>query len=343
MQPVPTRPSTELMPAARRIATGSLGVLTGQRVLVVHDRAHLELAGPIAAAITESGGAPVLFELEELGPRPHTRLHEKIREAMGTAQATVLVCGFHGGEYAMRTELVEEAGRLELRHAHMVGVSARSMLAGVAVDSRRIETLAAAVLARMKPRSVLRVRSTSGTDLTVKLDARNRWVNHTGVVRPGTKENLPAGELVTCPGEISGVYVANGTLGDATGSFAGSLTKSALILQVEAGVVKRIEGSDGSLARRIQVAMRGVVNLDRVALVSLGTNFGLREPVGEIFVDQTLPSVHLSLGLTFPERTGASWTSESWIGFTATGSDVELDGAPLMKGGRYTGGLEPSP
>ena len=242
----------------------------------------------------------------------------------------------------MRTELVEEAGRLELRHAHMVGVTARSMIAGVAVDSRRVEKLAADVLARMKPRSVLRIRSASGTDLTVKLDARHRWVNHTGVVRAGTKENLPSGELVTCPGEVSGVYVANGTLGDATGSFAGSLTRSALILQIEAGAVKRIEGSDGPLARRIQVAMRGVVNLDRVALVSLGTNFGLKEPIGEIFVDQTLPSVHLSLGLTFPERTGASWTSESWIGFTATGSDVELDGTPLMKAGRYLGGLDPT-
>jgi len=69
--------------------------------------------------------------------------------------------------------------------------------------------------------------------------------------------------------------------------------------------------------------------------VSLGTNEGLREPVGEIFVDQTQPSFHVSLGLTFPDRTGASWTCERWIAFTATGSDIELDGTPLMRGGKY--------
>ena len=160
-------------------------------------------------------------------------------------------------------------------------------------------------------------------------------MNHTGVIRPGEKENLPGGELVTCPADASGTYVANGTLGDATGSFTGSLAKGALVLHVEGGVVKRVSGSDPLLARRIQVAMRGVTNLDRVALVSLGTNVGMTEPVGEIFVDQTLPSFHVSLGLTFPERTGASWSAESWIGFTSTASDVEVDGTPIMKAGRY--------
>ena len=336
MQPPPTPPvNFDLATAARRVVDGSLGVVPGERVLVVYDRAHVDVADALVHAVTETEGTPMRLVLEDLAPRPHAHLDSRVREALKGAQASALVCSFHGGEYATRAELVAEVERLGLRHAHMVGLTQRSMVAALAADPQRIEALSNKVLARMRPTSVLRVRSAAGTNLTVRLHPKNRWVNHCGVIRAGKKENLPGGELVACPADASGVYVANGTLGDATGSFVGTLAKSALVLHVEAGVVKRIEGSDASLARRLQVAIRGVPNLDRVALVSLGTNVGLLEPVGEIFVDQTLPSFHLSLGLTFPERTGASWTCERWIGFTATGSDVDVDGAPLMRAGRY--------
>jgi leucyl aminopeptidase (aminopeptidase T) len=328
-------PTFDLASAARRVVEGSLRVAAGERLVVLCDRAHLDLAEALAAAATEVGATAAQLVLEEVAARPHEHVRPEVMVALQGAQASVLVCSFHGGEYTMRGELVAEAERLRLRHAHMVGLTRKSMVAGLAVEPARVSARSLAVLSRMRPKSVLRVRSAAGTDLTVRLDERHRWVNHSGIVSAGAKENLPAGEIVTCPGDASGVYVANGTLGDATGSLAGSLTKGALILHIEGGVVKRVEGSDTTLARRIQVAMRGVPNLDRVALVSLGTNEGLREPVGEIFVDQTLPSFHLSLGLTFPARTGASWTSERWIAFTATGSDVEIDGTHAMRGGRY--------
>ncbi len=333
--PATAPPHFDLATAARRLVESSLGVKDGERVAVISDRAHAAMADELARAIGQLGGTSALVVLEDFAPRPQVHASPGVLAALEGASASVLVCSFYGGEYAMRRELVAEAERRKLRHAHMVGLTQRSMVAGLAADPEKIAALSLAVLARMKPASVLRVRSAAGTDLTVRLEPKHRWVNHSGVIRAGTKENLPAGEVVTCPADASGVYVANGTLGDATGSFAGNLTKAALVLHVEGGVVKRVEGSDATLARRIQVAMRGVPNLDRVALVSLGTNPEMREPVGEIFVDQTLPSLHVSLGLTFPERTGASWSCERWIGFTTAGTDVEVDGAPLLRAGRY--------
>jgi leucyl aminopeptidase (aminopeptidase T) len=328
-------PIYDLASAARRVVEGSLGVAAGERLVVLCDRARLDVGEALATAAAAVGATATTVILEDVSPRPHVHARAEVLAALEGANASVLVCSFHGGEYTMRSELVAAAEGHGLRHAHMVGITRKTMLASLAVDPARVEARSLSVLSRMQPRSVLRVRSAAGTDLTVRLDERHTWVNHSGVVRGGAKENLPGGEIVTCPGDVSGVYVANGTLGDATGSFAGSLTKTALVLHVEGGVVKRVDGSDATLARRIQVAMRSVPNLDRVALVSLGTNEGLREPVGEIFVDQTLPSFHVSLGLTFPERTGASWTCERWIGFTATGSDVEIDGGLIMRGGRY--------
>lgn len=331
-------PPFDLPAAARRVVESALGVASGERLCVLADRAHEDLADALREAATALGATAEVVLLEDVIARPHVHLQPAVRGAMQGAQASVLLCSFHGGEYRMRAELVAEAERLRTRHAHMVGLTRRSMLAAFAADPAKVEARSRKVLARIGPTSTLRVRSAAGTDLTVRLSAQHRWVNHSGVVRAGAKENLPGGEIVTCPEGASGVYVANGTLGDATGSIAGSLVRGALVLHVEGGAVKRVEGSDAGLARRIQVAMRSVPNLDRVALVSLGTNEAMREPVGEIFVDQTLPSFHVSLGLTFPERTGASWTCERWIGFTATGSDVDVDGSPLMRAGRYVDG-----
>src|ERR1700733_3194885 len=203
--PLPSvRANADLGSAARRIVEGSLAVTGGEKVLVLYDQAHAELAQPLCEAIAVAGGEPLRLVLEDLAPRPHTNVDPKITDAMEIAQATVLLCGFHGGEYAMRTELVAESLRRKLRHAHMVGLTPRSMLASFAVDPERIEEVARAVLERIRPSSVLRVRSAAGTDLRVRLDPRHRWVNHTGVIRAGQKGNLPGGELVTCPADATG-------------------------------------------------------------------------------------------------------------------------------------------
>jgi hypothetical protein len=76
-------------------------------------------------------------------------------------------------------------------------------------------------------------------------------------------------------------------------------------------------------------------NLERVGLVMLGTNVGILAPVGEALCDQNLPGLHLSFGGTFPEMTGATWTAKSQLTMTCAASDVDLDGLPLLRSGRY--------
>jgi hypothetical protein len=58
-------------------------------------------------------------------------------------------------------------------------------------------------------------------------------------------------------------------------------------------------------------------------------------PLGELLCDQNLPGLHIGFGATFAEQTGARWNVQSQLSMTATSGDVDLDGTPLLRRGRY--------
>jgi aminopeptidase len=327
--------ASEIAAAGRSIAQGALLLAPGEHVVIVADAPGAAIGLAIANAAGEIGAHATFLRLESLGARPLTDLHPTVRSALGRAQASVLIAGFEPGEFEMRSEFVSEAARLKLRHAHMVGVTQRSVVMGSKVDPRQIEVLAAAVRSRLRADAVMRVRSAHGTDLTVRCSPQMRWIEHTGVVRAGMKENLPAGELVTCPGDVHGVYVADGSLGDGNGVLRATLGLVPVRLFIEGGVVCRFECDDPVLLERLERAVGGVAYLDRVGLIGFGINTGMTGLAGDIFTDQKLPGFHISLGMTFPQLTGATWSAANWIAFTAVGSDIEIDGEEIMRAGRY--------
>ncbi len=321
--------------AAHRLVAGSLGVVSGERVVVVVDAAHRALGDTIREAVLVEGSEALVFCLEDLGRRPHTTLHATIKSAFSTAQASVLLIDFQSGELSMRTEIVSEAARHQLRHGHMVGVTRASMVAGFSVDPHRIAEKSRAVSVRLRPDSRIVLKSALGTDLVVELSARCRWVEYGCIVSAGKRVNLPGGELVTSPESVNGVYVANGTLGDADGAVLRSLRDTPITLKIASSRVTAVQCSDQSLARALLERMFRTANLDRVGIVGFGLNLGLSAPAGDVFTDQKLPGVHLSLGETFPEKTGASWTSKSWLALTTVDVDADVDRLPILRRGRY--------
>jgi hypothetical protein len=100
--------------------------------------------------------------------------------------------------------------------------------------------------------------------------------------------------------------------------------------------VKAVEcPNDPALARAVTACLARTPNLDRVGLVSFGVNLGLTTPIGDVFSDQKIPGVHLSLGETFPQSTGATWTSKSWMAFTSVEHDADIDKTRVLRRGRY--------
>ncbi len=324
----------DLVNAARRILEGSLSVVPGERVLILVDRERAPLVPPLQEVATLIGAKSEVIVLEDTGTRPLPELPKVIDEKLHEVQATILLAAFVEGEHPMRLALIERVRELGLRHAHMIGVGRRAMLAGFAVDPARILDTTRAVRVRMRPSSVLRSRSAAGTDLTVELEPNHRWVEHVGVIRAGRWENLPTGELMTSPKSVRGVFVCDASLSGTIGA-GGLLTRTPLRLEIEDTVVKSFSCSDSNLQRGVESFLGNDRFARRVGTIILGTNVGLLEAIGETVCDQNLPGLHISLGSTYADATGAPFTTSLYISLTQTGADVDLDGMPLLRAGRY--------
>jgi leucyl aminopeptidase (aminopeptidase T) len=326
----------DLVNAARRIVEGALGLAAGERIVIIVDRSRQDLGATLFEVARGAGGKPVMLELEELGPRPHRRVPDRIVKELETAQASVLLCGFEAGEQSMRVELVVDiVKKLGLRHGHMIGVTRRSMLAGFSVDQARVLDATRATRMRIRADSVLHLRTAAGSDLEVKLNPAHRWVEHVGVLRPGRWENLPSGEIETAAGEVKGVYVADASIGGHFGQAAGLLVDRPVRLEIDGGVCKSVRCRDLGLQRDVERFIKAEHNGDRVGAVGFGTNVGITEPIGDVSCDQNMPGLHIGLGSTFADQTGASWDCRTQITFTSAHGDVDVDGAPLLRRGRY--------
>jgi len=211
----------------------------------------------------------------------------------------------------------------------------KSMIAGFSVDHARILDAARAVRTRLRPDSVFRLRSAAGADLEVRLDPSVRWSEHVGVIRPGRWENLPSGKLITCPAMVRGVFVADASVGGHFGAHVGLLDRTPIRVEIDAGYCRSVRCADRALQRDVETFLAREHNLNRVGAVTLGTNVGILGPTGELVSDQNLPGLHVTFGSSVPEQTGASWSTRLQLPMTAAMADVDLDGLPLMRSGRY--------
>ena len=322
----------DLITAARRVIEGALSMVRGERVVIISDGERKELALALVEAAAWTNAAAESFDLDSFGKPPLADLPKAIETALGKAQASIYVARGGSDEVALRRKIVETAAAHGLRHAHMLGLSARTMAMGLAVDPHRIANTARALRARLKPDSIITLGSAAGSDLTVHVSPKHRWVENSGIIRAGRWLNLPAGELMTAPGSVSGTFVANASITQGGDS---QLLADALTLHIDGQRVTRVTSKSSSLQRSVESFLRGGANQDRVGIVSFGTNVGLSEPTGSLIVDQTLPGLHLALGMTLPDLTGASWDSAGQLVLTAAGADIDIHGQAAMRAGRF--------
>ena len=325
----------DLVNAGRRVIEGALSVVPGDAVCILVDRSRRELGDVLFEVSRSVGATATLLVMEELGQRPLRRVPDRLRDELSRAQASVLLSGFEDGEHAMRVELLSLVKTYGLRHGHMVGITSKSMIPGFSVDPSRILDATRAVRMRLRPDSSFRVRSAAGTELDVRLDPRNRWIEHLGVVRPGRWENLPSGKLTTSPADVRGVFVADASVGEHFGAAAGLLARAPVRVEIEGSVCRAVRCPDRGLQREIEVHLKREHNGDRVGCVTIGTNVGLLHATGEAICDLNLPGFHIAFGTTLPEQTGAQWTSRQQLALVGAATDIDLDGVPLLRSGRF--------
>jgi len=325
--------------AADVLVQTALKLRAGERLVVIEDAGSVELADAVASAAEGSGVWVKRARLDKLSTaggssRPHKVVPDLLLLSLHAADASVFLASALPAELPMRQALLHVARQRKLRHAHMPGVSQAAFAAGMRIDYAHVERVGTRVLGRVKTARTVLTESAAGTSLRIELAPEARWFAQLGVLQPGQWGNLPAGAIYTSPATVSGVFVADASLGEFFGAREGLLRLNPVRLVIDAGRVVGVEARSAQLKRDIEAMLVVAPNSDRVGLVSIGVNPGIESPVGDALVDQNLPGLHIGIGDPAPKSTGATWSAPTCFAACQTGSRVIVDGELLVDCGR---------
>ncbi len=321
---------------ARNAVRVCMNVQSSDRVVIIADRDTSIIARLLLEESANAGANATVFQLERYGRRPIRALPERLRSDLLRFRPTVTfytaaaVRGEIPFRIGLRTFLLRD---LNVRHAHMVGITPQIMREGMAVDYRRVERVTRTVYERVRTARRIRVASPEGTDLEALFDPALRWVPSTGVYhRQGQWGNLPDGETFTCPERVDGVIVAR-VVGDYFSERYGYL-RDPLRVTIENSRVVDVSGPE-PLTREFLAYVRAEENADRVGEFAIGTNVGLKRLIGNLLQDEKFPGVHIAFGDPYPEETGARWAASQHVDLIAVKTTVEVDGDVIMREGEF--------
>jgi leucyl aminopeptidase (aminopeptidase T) len=321
-----------LTPGARNAVSHSLGLTNGQTMVLVVESGYERVGAALLRAAESAGAEVVAFIVKDEQTRNEpfvTRLAGRLAEA----QASAFVGSLAGLPRAFHRRLVT-AGGLTRRHADMAGINEAMMVQSMRTDPREIDALGRRLLDALSDRTELRVLSSLGTDLSIRCEPRFRWHNASGALAPGQWAPVPGGAVITTPASVDGVLIADGGIWMSETEEHPRSTK--IRLRFEQGKLASAEGlEEGD-------ALFDLLDADehgrRVGRVSFGTNVGVLAPVNGL-QDLRAPGLHLTLGRTVGELTGADWDSNIEVPLLPRRVDVAADGKPLLVRGRYVQAL----
>lgn len=321
---------------ARNAVRVCMNVQSSDRVVIISDQDTSVIARLLLEESANAGASATVFQLERYGRRPIRALPERLRGDLLRFRPTVTfyTAAAARGEIrfriGLRTFLLRD---LNVRHAHMVGITPQIMREGMAVDYRHVERVTRTVYERVRTARRIRVISPEGTDLEATFDPALRWVPSTGIYhRQGQWGNLPDGETFTCPERVDGVIVAR-VVGDYFSERYGYL-REPLRVTVENSRVVDVSGPQ-PLSREFLAYVRAAENADRVGEFAIGTNIGLKRLIGNLLQDEKFPGVHIAFGDPYPEETGARWAASQHVDLIAVQTTIEVDGDVIMREGEF--------
>ncbi|MBM3736658.1 MAG: aminopeptidase [Acidobacteria bacterium] len=325
----------ELTPGARNAVRACLRVQPGEKVTLIADRESAGIAAAIARELDEVGANARHWLLEELAPRPLSDMPAPILDDLETSQVSVFAVVAQSNELGSRMQMTRVVNRRKIRHAHMVNISARIMMEGMRADYEAVDGLSVRLLEITSKCNEVRAANPAGTSIVATMNPEYRWLKTSGIISQNTWGNLPGGEVWTTPGEVNGVFVVDGVVGDYLCAKYGDLGSTPLTLRVQGNRLKEAHCANRELEDEFWRYTHTDENSDRVGEFAIGTNIGVRDVIGNILQDEKIPGVHIAFGNPYGDHTGAKWYSSTHIDVVGRKFDIWADGRQLMRAGEF--------
>jgi aminopeptidase len=254
---------------------------------------------------------------------------------MESSDVSIFAVRVQTNELKSRMEMTAIVNRRRMRHAHMVNINRQIMLEGMRADFNRVDRLSSKVLDIVSKATEIRGKTAAGSDFVGTLNPEYHWLKTSGIISRDKWGNLPGGEIFTSPGEVNGVYVVDGVVGDWLCDKYGNLESQPLTIHMKDNRITEVFSENRGLEQDFWSYTHTDENSDRVGEFAIGTNIELTNVIGQILQDEKFPGIHIAFGNPYGEHTGAKWFSGTHIDVVGRRFDIWVDGRQIMEKGRF--------
>jgi leucyl aminopeptidase (aminopeptidase T) len=329
----------EFREGARNAVVTCLRVKPFEKVTVIADESTLTIAAAIASELESVGCRWNAFVLDELAERPLKEMPREVLDDMETSEVSIFAVQVQPNELRSRMQMTDVVNRRHMRHAHMVNITPEVMVQGMRADFNAVDRLSQAVLDKVRAANYVRATTPAGTDIRVELNPNYKWFKTSGIISTEKWGNLPGGECFTAPGEVNGVFVVDGVVGDFLCARYGLLRATPLTIHISRNRITSVECANKELEREFWSYTHTDENSDRVGEFAIGTNIGVERVIGNILQDEKFPGIHIAFGDPYGGHTGAPWKSTTHIDVVGLEFNIWLGGAEgeeqIMKDGKF--------
>jgi aminopeptidase len=329
----------EFREGARNAVVTCLRVKPFEKVTVIADESTLTIAAAIASELESVGCRWNAFVLDELAERPLKEMPREVLDDMETSEVSIFAVQVQPNELRSRMQMTDVVNRRHMRHAHMVNITPEVMVQGMRADFNAVDRLSQAVLDKVRAANYVRATTPAGTDIRVELNPNYKWFKTSGIISTEKWGNLPGGECFTAPGEVNGVFVVDGVVGDFLCARYGLLRATPLTIHISRNRITSVECANKELEREFWSYTHTDENSDRVGEFAIGTNIGVERVIGNILQDEKFPGIHIAFGDPYGGHTGAPWKSTTHIDVVGLEFNIWLGGPEgeeqIMKDGKF--------
>ena len=329
----------EFVPGARSAVATCLRIAPDEKVTLITDRATERIGASIAAQLEERGCRWNAFILEDLASRPLAGMPTQVLADMESSAVSIFAVQVQPNELRSRMQMTDVVNRRHMRHAHMVNITPEIMCQGMRADYALVDRLSQQVLERVRRASRIRATTPAGTNITADMNPGYKWFKTSGIISPEKWGNLPGGECFTSPGEVNGVFVVDGVVGDWLCARYGLLESTPLTIHIAANRIVSCSSQNKQLEQDFWAYTHTDENSDRVGEFAIGTNLGVTRVIGNILQDEKFPGIHIAFGNPYGEHTGAPWYSSTHIDVVGLGFNIWLESdhgeEQIMQNGRF--------
>lgn len=200
---------------------------------------------------------------------------------------------------------------------------------GLSVTPKKLTALNTAILERCISAKKLRIITPSGTDLSIELDSKYRWVSNKGTAEDGKFLIIPCGEVATFPSNISGTLVADFAINVNTMlDIDARLNKEPVFVNIDHGELISFQCENIQMSEYLGRAFSRQ-NATRVGELGIGTNIAVDNPIYEnSHLNERCPGVHIGFGQHNQDIETAGYFCDIHIDLIAKGGLIWVDDEP---------------